>query len=268
MAELTDQSIKRFLESAPLYVWSVWDQPKINRSSLWIGEIEAHCDTCKVSRPFQDTRPRGGGSGMAIAKMESGEFGYHFICATCKKQSIRIIIWLEVLDDAIRAQKVGERPRKALNRDQVLQKFFAADADNFEKAVVCLANGYGIGAFAYLRRIIERNIGSLLDLLLDDAQAVGGADEIVAAIGELRKESPMSEKIDIANKAVPAYLRPDGVNPLGCMYKTLSEGVHSLSDEECLEKAKDLQECIRYMATELAGRKRHRASFKAAIGRL
>jgi len=78
----------------------------------------------------------------------------------------------------------------------------------------------------------------------------------------------MSEKISIANQALPEYLIPEGLNPLGRLYKVLSEGVHSYDDGQCLERAKNIQACIKYMISELATRKKNRDSFKSLIGGL
>eukprot|EP00456_Euglypha_rotunda_P020903 TRINITY_DN18108_c0_g1_i1.p2 TRINITY_DN18108_c0_g1~~TRINITY_DN18108_c0_g1_i1.p2 ORF type:complete len:127 (-),score=12.70 TRINITY_DN18108_c0_g1_i1:152-481(-) len=105
----------------------------------------------------------------------------------------------------------------------------------------------------------------LLDLLAAEATATGSDSEILSAIEELRKESPMSDKIRIANAAVPPHLKPDGVNPLDRMYQVLSEGVHSLSDGECLEKAHTVEHCVRYLASELASRRRHREEFRGKV---
>jgi hypothetical protein len=58
----------------------------------------------------------------------------------------------------IMMQKYGQLPRAPIPRNSVLQKFLKDDRDHYEKAVVCLSNSYGIAAFAYFRRIVERNI--------------------------------------------------------------------------------------------------------------
>ena len=77
------------------------------------------------------------------------------------------------------------------------------------------------------RRIVENNINSLLNLLQEDAQSSGAEKTILDALGDLQRETPMSEKIKVANLALPNYLKPDGLNPLGRLYQVLSEGVHS-----------------------------------------
>lgn len=268
LKELIDADIKAFLESAPLYSWREFKKPHINRSSLWIKEIDAYCEVCEQSRPFQDLRARGSGAGMAVSALKSGTSCFEFSCVSCR-ESHREYLVEQVLDEEnIRLQKYGERPRSRLARNRVLQKFLKDDLDNYEKAVVCLSHEYGVAAFAYFRRIVESSINRLLDLVQEDAQSSGGDQPTLDAIAELRKETPMSEKIKIANLALPSHLKPDGLNPLGRLYQVLSEGVHSLSEEECLAKAKATNECLTFLVSELASRQEHRARFKSMIGKL
>lgn len=175
----------------------------------------------------------------------------------------------QVLDDEnIRIQKYGELPRSRLARNRALQKFLKDDLDNYEKAIVCLSHEYGVAAFAYFRRIVENNIKALLDLVQEDAQSSDSDKAILDALGDLRKDTPMSEKIKIANLALPNHLKPDGLNPLGRLYQALSEGVHSLPDAECLQKAKATSECLEFLVSELASRAEHRIRFKSLVGKL
>lgn len=268
MKQLSDSDIKEFLETAPLYSWREFEKPDVNRGSLWINEIDSYCETCGQNRPFQDLSSRGSGAGMAMPVLKTGISGFQFTCVSCRVQSKRFLVQQVVDDNSIKFQKYGELPRKGLDKDRNLQKFFKEDRDNFEKATICLSHGYGIGAFAYFRRVIENNIGILLDLLTEDAQATEGSEAILNALAELRKESPMSKKIEIANNALPSYLKPDGLNPLGKLYQVLSEGVHTYSDEECLSKANAAKECVAFLVGELSARREHRLRFKKLVGGL
>jgi hypothetical protein len=266
MPSLTDSDIKQFLEEAPLYTWYEFKKPAGNRSSLWIREIDAECEVCKQLRPFQDLRARGSGvSGMAVEVLKSGTSSLSFTCVSCRTAMKELLVEHVVSEKTIRIQKYGERPRKPIPRVRAVQRFLKDDLDNYEKAVVCLSHGYGIAAFAYFRRVIESNINRLLDLIQEDS---AGSQKVTDALAELRKESPMSEKIKVANQALPEYLKPDGLNPLGRLYQTLSEGVHSLSDEECLNRAKVTSECLAFLVSELASRKEHRTRFKSMVGQL
>jgi hypothetical protein len=268
MKELTDADIKAFLETAPLYSWREFKKPFANRSSLWISEIDAYCDVCEQLRPFQDLRSRGGGTGMAFNALKSGTSYFTFSCVSCRKANREYLVEQVLDDENIRIQKYGELPRSKLVRNRVLQKFLKDDLDNYEKAIVCLSHEYGVAAFAYLRRIVENNINALLDLVQEDAQSSSSDKAILDALGDLRKDAPMSEKIKIANLALPTHLKPDGLNPLGRLYQVLSEGVHSLHDAECLQKAKETSDCLAFLVSELASRAEHRARFKNLVGKL
>lgn len=268
MEKLTDKHIKDFLENASLYTWQEFEKPDFDRESLWIKEIDAYCETCKQRRPFQYLGARGGGAGMPRKQLTSGQSFFQFTCVSCHNEKHEYLVEQVVSDETIKLQKYGELPRKHLDRDPLLQKFFSNDKDYYEKAVVCLANGYGIAAFAYMRRIIENNIGELLDMLQEEINSTNADHSLLDKLSELKKETPMSEKIKVANNAMPDYLTPSGLNPLGRLYQVLSEGVHKYSDEVCLERANTLQTCIKYLVSELASRKKNRESFKSLIGSL
>lgn len=268
MEPLTDKHIKDFLERAPLYSWWEFVRPKINRGSLWIKEIDAFCDTCNQNRPFQDMRSRGGGAGMPAPALATGTSYFEFKCASCCKEKHEYLVEQIVGEDKISIQKWGELPRKKLDRDPLLKQFFSNDGECYEKAVVCLANGYGIAAFAYMRRIVENNIDSLIELIKSDVSDTDKDSPTLSNLAALKKESPMSDKIKIANSALPNYLIPSGLNPLGRLYQVLSEGVHSLSDAECLKRADTIQACIKYLIGELASRKKNRDSFSSLVSSL
>ena len=267
MKQLTDSDIKEFLENVPLYVWREFEKPA-NLISLWISEIDAFCEKCEQSRPFQDLRLRGsGGLDTTIQYLKTGTSHLEFTCVSCKKSKRKYHVEQIIDGETIRLQKYGELPKKQLERNPVLQRFLKDDLENYEKAVVCLSNGYGVAAFAYFRRVVENNINKLLDLVLEDAQSSSANTELTE-LAKLRKNSTISDKIKIANHALPEHLNPSGQNPLGRLYKILSEGVHEFSEEECLNKAKATSECLAYLVSELTSRKKHRDRFKSMIGGL
>ena len=270
MKQLTDSDIKEFLENVPLYVWREFEK-SANLRSLQISEIDAFCEECKQSRPFQDLGPKGGGTGMQVVPdrdLQTGTSYLEFTCVSCRKSRREYHVEQIVDGETIRLQKYGELPQKQLERNPVLQRFLKDDLENYKKAVVCLSNGYGVAAFAYFRRVVENNINKLLDLVQEDAQSSSANTEVTSALAELKKDSPMKNKIKIANHALPEHLNPDGLNPLGRLYQVLSEAVHNFSEEECLNKAKITSECLAYLVSELASRKKHRDQFKSMLGGL
>ena len=267
MKQLTDSDIKEFLENVPLYVWQEFEKPA-NLIDLQICEIDAFCEKCEQSRPFQAFRSSGPVVPVARFHLETGTSHLEFTCVSCRKSRREYHVEQIVDGETIRLQKYGELPKKQLERNPVLQRFLKDDLENYEKAVVCLSNGYGVAAFAYFRRVVENNIDKLLDLVQEDAQSSSANTEVNSVLVELKKNSPMSKKIEIANHALPEHLNPDGLNPLGRPYQVLSEAVHNFSEEECLSKAKITSECLAYLVSELASRKKHRDQFKSMIGGL
>ncbi|MDB9822733.1 hypothetical protein OAC89_03450 [Deltaproteobacteria bacterium] len=261
---ITDAEIRAFLETYPLYKWATYSRPQINRGALLIQEIEANCGVCGSLKPFHDLRYQRTEPFMPKG-VENGSTYFEFTCVTCRKSKVVISIQQTIDDHHIRMQKYGELPRKKLPRDKNLQKFFTNDLECFEKAVVCEANGYGIAAFIYLRRIVENNIQVLLSLIEEEVKAVGDDRDVLSALAELRETSRMSEKIKVANNALPKYLRPDGLNPLGTLYKVLSEGLHAFSDDECLHRAIIVRESVAFLVAELSSRKSTRVKFKKGI---
>ena len=217
---LSDAAIKEFLETVPLYSWREFGRRQIPQDSLAISEIDSYCEKCDQPRPFQVLRPRGSGMGLTSAPaLSTGTSYLHFTCVSCRKTHREFLLEQVVSDTTIKLQKFGELPRKALPRNAALQKFLADDLTNYERAVACLANDYGIAAFAYFRRITENNIVRLLDLIQEDVAASNAEPIVVEALAALRVDSPMSERIRVANLALPAHLKPDGLNPLGKLYQ-------------------------------------------------
>lgn len=264
---LSDAELRKFLQEAPLYAWREFLLPGAG-VGIQLSQIDVHCEKCGKERPFTDMRPGNLSGVSSIATVKTGTSYFNFSCVTCKKDERIYLVEQIVKDGTIRMQKYGERPRAKIPRDPRLQKFLQDDRENYEKAVLCLSHEYGIAAFAYFRRIVETNIGRLLELVEEDAKASGEGEETINALSELRKDSPMSDRIKLANLALPLHLRPDGLNPLGRLYQVLSEGVHSLSEQDCLQKARVTSECLAFLVSELASRRKHREQFKLAVSTL
>ncbi|MEJ7564913.1 hypothetical protein WKI25_08930 [Acinetobacter baumannii] len=251
--------LKDFFENAPLYMSLTLPGEHNKERSHKLKEIQAFCEKCDTSKPFHNMEK----NDYVIyfpAWDRVKSFVLQFKCVTCGDSSKKFWVKMEQTDDAFfKYEKIGQDPKIELSRSKHLSKFFKSDKDEYNKAVICIAHGYGVAAFAYMRRIIENNIMQLLDMIAEDDMVDSSIKE---ALSELRNESPMSDKISIANKALPSYLLINGHNPLGAMYKVLSEGVHSLSDEECLRRTETVQKCLEYIISGIATHKKSKEAFK------
>ena len=235
------------------------------RARLMLKEVEGWCENCQSIKPFHNTNKYnfiGDFDDDSIVET----FKITFKCVSCLIDKKSYFIAVRKFDDNIlEVAKIGEFPQKELPKNKQLSKFFSEDKADYYKAVVCLANGYGAGAFVYFRRIVEKNIDHLLNMI---KEGIDKESPLNAKIAELKTTSPMSDKISIANHALPDYLKPDGFNPLGQIYGLLSDGVHSLPDEDCLDKANNLQACLEYLISELATHKQNKEDFKKRLNAL
>ena len=112
------------------------------------------------------------------------------------------------------------------------------DQVNYRKALTCLSISYGIGSFAYFRRIIEKEIKRFIkdisELEFDEAYIVKEAYE------NYQKDFQMSKLIDVLNRHLPTSLKELGDNPIRLLYEQLSGGIHEFSEEQCIEKSQSI----------------------------
>ena len=149
--------------------------------------------------------------------------------------------------------KIGQYPSLAdiandesKQYQQILQP---SDAAEFHRAIGLAAHGVGIGSFVYLRRIIERLIGSCFE---ENKTAQGWPDE---DFYRLR----MAEKIGFLSGHIPDFL-VDNKD----VYRVLSKGLHELSEEECLAYFDVLKMAI-VVILEEEQEKRKRAERKTVL---
>ena len=144
---------------------------------------------------------------------------------------------------------------------------------HFLQARRSLARGLGIGSFTYYRRIIENNKLNLINSVLKVAVKVGASEAQIEHLRAAAAEKQFSRAIGMlkAVDAIPAVLLIDGQNPLLLLHDELSEGVHSLTDVNCLERAKHseiiLFELARLMRVAISEKKDVSQALSAIMNR-
>jgi len=133
-------------------------------------------------------------------------------------------------------QKIGQYPPFEIEPENIVQKYLTEEDNiNYKKALVNLSVSYGIGAYAYFRRIIENEIRRIIkDISEMDFE---GTDKIRAALIDYEKDHQMSNLISTINTYLPKSLQELGDNPIKLLYEQLSGGIHTFSESDCLEKA-------------------------------
>jgi hypothetical protein len=258
-----EESFRNFLELQTLYSWANIPPPEYLSNFSSVVQIEMQCEVCKRSRPFSDRRPRGSGARMTPQKTEAMIYSFTFTCDGCATS--RYSFYVEVSKDLSKIRKVGQAPAWSIALDKTLSAFLGEDAETFKKGMACESQGYGIGAYAYYRRVVENVIGTLLASLHRSLQAAGASQDDLEKLEEAMNGTVMIDRIQIAKDCVPSYLRPSNMNPLSVIYDKLSAGIHRLSDSSCLEAANCIRIALGYLAKTLAEQNEEQKEYVEAL---
>jgi len=252
----------KFLETYPLY----------RRFSAEIGHhflhdiskppIRMNCHTCSCLQTFnmigdyyKDYSYDDLSSGKIIRVV--------YVCAACK--SYKRFFLLYISDDFV--MKVGQFPPWEITPDKNLSELLGEHQDFYKKGLVCESQGYGIGAYAYYRRIVETIIDSLLDSIIDLVPE-NEKQQYNKAFEETQKTTIAQEKIELVKDLLPEILRPDGMNPLNLLHSTLSEGLHANTDDECLGAAELIRESLVFLVNRTLQTKESSKKFTTSMRKL
>ena len=198
--------------------------------------------------------------------------GYYasYQCGLCKRETLAVLIRDTKRDknqNVIQVQKVGQYPPPSIGIPRDLENRLGIDDTTLYKdALVCRSQGYGIGALAYMRRVVENKTNELIEViaLQGDSLGIGGDD--IAKIRAIKEEKvSYDERLRLASEAIPATLKPDGANPLDALYALLSKGLHARSDDDCLAIADEIREVFEYVFARLRAEIEDRNSVVAKI---
>ena len=146
--------------------------------------------------------------------------------------------------------KFGEDPPYGPPVPSRLIKLIGPDRDIFLKGRRCENQGFGIGAFAYYRRVVENQKNRILGEIVKVSKKIGAPQDKIDTLSDAIEETQFSTALNMAKDAIPENLLIDGHSPMRLLHHALSRGVHELSDEECLE----LASTVRLVLGELSER--------------
>jgi hypothetical protein len=256
--EIIYQTIAEFLESTPPNQLIRISDLSIIRSTLHSNysaintpEIQLHCDheKCNGVRFFRCVS----GKDTAL-KITDYEFFYvTYLCSNC--QRVRKTFSLAAKIDADKqtrgeCYKFGEMPTYGPPVSPRLIKLIGPDRDAFLKGRRCENQGLGVGAFIYYRRVVENQKNRILNEIIKVSEKIGATEEKIQQLKAAVAETQFSKALDMAKDAMPESLLINGHSPILLLHSALSEGVHALSDEECLE----LSGSVRVVLSELSDR--------------
>ena len=215
--------------------------------------IELQCSTCgDTTRTFAVvTGPQEDRSGSVDVRFDETRM-VQFRCTHCGKQDAAFLVHVRRVDATkiLTMEKAGVWPSVRPAPKPDLATGLGAAAELFCKGLTVQKFGFGIGALAYYRRVTEDIIERLLAQLREFAEEANET-ALVQAIDATAAETQASKKIAIVKDLVPNILRRGGLNPLGTLYASLSDGMHGRTDAECLARAEELRVTLEYLVTRL-----------------
>ena len=287
------KTVRDFLERSPLFLAVHVDlgsacQPEQLPVST---SLDLDCTSCKRSRTFNLSVPNLLGNFVSIEALP--EFGGGFLatyaCTDCGKgqESFWIGAQAAGIEERITGRtlmnggisrgtpskwaskftlrKFGQSTVPLPHSAKALQKLLGDDLGLYRRALQCMSMGFGIGAVAYLRRVVENKTMALLDQL----QRVLVAEEDTEGLAKLEKargSHSSQQRLELAAELLPNSLRLGRHNPLAVMFGAFSAELHgSVSDEEAHATAVRLQHALDFLVTRIEEHLSEMATFGTVI---
>jgi hypothetical protein len=279
-------SCKKFFEEAPLYENFKIDipldiinikLPSINLFCKKCGSIQTFVYKYKTDRYGDNYVNRGvldrnsyskqlGRPQNAPINNSSGEIlNITYRCEGCKET--KQFYSIKINDNQDYIMKIGQFPPWNITINKNLKKILKNHEDIYKKGLECESQGYGIGAFAYYRRIVENTIDDILNRILEIVTE-GNKKDYIKVLEQAKQSHRVEDKINIIKNELPVILMPEGDNPLKSLYTHLSEGIHASSDEECLKKAKYIKNILIFIIDTVVGVQNNQKEYKNSVKKL
>ena len=91
---------------------------------------------------------------------------------------------------------------------------------------------------------------------------------MITSLKAAREENKFKQAVNKVKDAIPESLKINGHNPLTLLHNALSQGVHNLSDEECLTLATSVRVVLVELAERLGLALRDEKELKDAVTQL
>jgi hypothetical protein len=275
--QTSSEFLNDVVHNAPLYSKRIFEGDIRLTSFKSLENTNFYCygackseQTFKVSLVSQVKDASWGGDGLNLLNVSTADYtsaqktllgeyeilGVHYKCAKCQECIHSFILKIERSGvsgkRSYEVRKVGQDPAAEQQIDKELRVWLSDnDAALFQKGLRTEAYGFGIAAYSYYRRIVEDNIEKLL------VQISGHSDseELKNAITTALKQNNAAERIKLVKDHAPSSLKPAGKNVFNVLYKALSAGIHTRTDDECLKDANDIKVCLMFLITRISREK-------------
>lgn len=263
-----------FLESTPPYtleaIAGLFDEKNMltsgTRYRLSDIDIQLHCEneSCQGVRFFEVIGER-----VWIYGEERHHRFISYVCRNCRKSlKTYALVVKHSADMTGEATKFGELPYFGTPTPSRVITLIGPDRDLFLRGRRAENSGFGIGSFAYYRRVVENQKSHIIQEIAKASAKLGASPEMLADLRRAASETQFSKAIDGVKAGIPAALLIDGHNPLTLLHTALSEGLHDHTDEECMEIALEIRLVLTELAERISQALKEEAALTKAVSRL
>jgi hypothetical protein len=177
-------------------------------------------------------------------------------CRNCTERSVTYIFFWNDAEKSTGGTffKIGQYPPLSYRPPKELaRRLSKEDRSFYERALICRNFNYGLGAVAYMRRVVENRTNDLLDLIEAALKAEGVTGQPLAEIEEIKKSKIYDKKLEVAQKLLPARLIKEGENPIKKVHALTSEAIHERPEQECIDIFDSSRVAFEYVLSELQG---------------
>ncbi len=274
--EIQYQTIAEFLESTPpnqlIHISDLSHYtytPHGSQNVMRTPEIQLHCDheNCNGIRFFRSVS----GKDKYLETKDYAFFYVTYRCSNCQLVQKTFSLAAKIHTDAKpqgECYKFGELPAYGPPVSPKLIKLIGPDRDEFLKGRRCENQGLGVGAFIYYRRVIENQKNRIMEEIIKVSENIGAPKEKLETLRAAVKETQFNKALDMAKDAMPESLLINGHSPILLLHSALSEGVHALTDEQCLELAGSVRIVLGELSERLSQALKDEAELTKALSTL
>jgi hypothetical protein len=234
--------------------------------ALIAPQLQLHCPepTCNATMFFTSE-----GGGEKVSQKDYTKTFLTYWCRNCNKYSKMFSLAIRLVNDKVCvAYKFGELPHFGPPVPARVLRLIQSDRELFLSGRRCENQGLGIGAFTYYRRVVEKQWTRLVDEIIRVGGAIGVTEASIKALETARDEKQFSKAVKTLKDAIPSVLLINGQNPLLLLHGALSQGVHNLSDQDCLELATSIRVVLVEFAEKLGQALKDEKELSDAVTRL
>lgn len=266
---------KKFLEEYPLYKKKKIELISCNNGFYaWYKipspSINYQCPNCGSSQTYNITEEFD--EEQSVEKIIATNYHVQYKCDGCRESKIEYFINLSMPDNSdyhkVFVQKIGQFPAWSIKTDNTIDKMLGEYKDLYKKGLICQSQSYGIGSYAYFRRIAENIIDKLLYLIPNLIESNEDKIKFSEALNEVKKTHVTEKKIELIKDLLPLSLRPNNINPLKILHSALSNGIHNKTDEECMERAEEIKNVLTFLTNQIIKAEEDKRTFTENMKKL